>query len=122
MSHIEFLERAGCSQYADLFEEYSLTDINDLMHIDRDILLEIGVKKLGDRIRILKESKKLQEPKDDAKHVQQLQELISNISELSTTSTNINEEVITERHCVIFILMMGQPRRLILVDASMQTL
>ncbi|KTB16386.1 Serine/threonine-protein kinase STE11 [Nakaseomyces glabratus] len=111
MSHIEFLERAGCSQYADLFEEYSLTDINDLMHIDRDILLEIGVKKLGDRIRILKESKKLQEPKDNAKHVQQLQELISNISELSTTSTNINEEVITERHCVIFILNDGSAKK-----------
>lgn len=111
MSYIDLLERARCSQYKELFEEYGLKDIDSYKYLDRDVLLEMGITKLGDRLRILKQCKDLRNKNHDT-YTEQLSEVIRNISTLSANNmSTMNEELVTEKHCVIFILNDGTAKK-----------
>ncbi|KAL3232598.1 Serine/threonine-protein kinase STE11 [Nakaseomyces bracarensis] len=111
MTYTDFLEKAKCSQYQGIFEEYGLTDIENYKYLDRDILLEMGITKLGDRLRILRQSKELCNT-EQSKYTEQLKEIIRNVSSLcANTMPSITEELITEKHCVIFILNDGTAKK-----------
>ncbi|KAK3675029.1 ATP binding [Recurvomyces mirabilis] len=52
----EWLRSINCGQYADLFRRNNINGEN-LMEMDKDMLKEMGVKRLGDRVRINEKAK-----------------------------------------------------------------
>lgn len=55
----QFLSEINCSQYESNFIRFKILNKDDLCHIDKEILLEIGIKNLGDRLSILRKIKLL---------------------------------------------------------------
>ena len=49
----QFLESLNCLKYLDKFVSYDLTSQEQIQYLDQEILTEIGITKIGDRIRIL---------------------------------------------------------------------
>lgn len=52
----EWLKSINCSQYVEIFRKNNITGEN-LMDIDQATLKEMGVKKIGDRVRIGSQAK-----------------------------------------------------------------
>ncbi|KAF2655270.1 protein kinase byr2 [Lophiostoma macrostomum CBS 122681] len=54
----DWLKRINCSQYVDLFKQHHINGEN-LMEMDQTHLKDIGIKKVGDRVRIGSQAKQL---------------------------------------------------------------
>ncbi|QLQ80768.1 hypothetical protein HG537_0E01230 [Torulaspora globosa] len=100
-----FLEGLQCEQYLDRFVECRLVTLKELRFLDRDVLIALGVTKLGDRLRILHRAKQLSEKSSDC--IEQLNEVIRKIGGLCSSDVVSNEELSMEKHSVIFILNDG---------------
>nr|1X9X_A Chain A, Serine/threonine-protein kinase STE11 [Saccharomyces cerevisiae]1X9X_B Chain B, Serine/threonine-protein kinase STE11 [Saccharomyces cerevisiae] len=55
-----FLEEIGCTQYLDSFIQCNLVTEEEIKYLDKDILIALGVNKIGDRLKILRKSKSFQ--------------------------------------------------------------
>lgn len=106
-----FLADLNCEQYLDRFVECKLTTPKEITFLDRDVLTALGVNKLGDRIRILHKAKLLDRCKPQQDGSEQLNDIIERIASLSTGGMPINEELVTEKHSVIFILNDGSAKK-----------
>lgn len=106
-----FLGEVQCEQYLPLFEEFNLVDENRLFYLDREILEEMGLNKIGDKIRILTHSKELRRRSSlfDAK--KELVEITNKINMLSSSPLTINEELVSDKHSVIFVLNDGSAKK-----------
>lgn len=61
----QFLADINCLQYKSNFIQFKIIDPDDLYHVDKEILFEIGIKNLGDRLRILRKIKSLANENDN---------------------------------------------------------
>ncbi|TKA37877.1 hypothetical protein B0A54_09880, partial [Friedmanniomyces endolithicus] len=52
----EWLKSINCAQYVEIFRRNNINGEN-LMEVDKEMLKEIGIKKLGDRVRINEKAK-----------------------------------------------------------------
>ena len=52
----DWLKSLGCGQYVDLFRRNNINGEN-LMDMDQNVLKEMGIKKIGDRVRIGSQAK-----------------------------------------------------------------
>lgn len=57
----EFLRTLKCEQYIEKFVSFQLTTSDDIQYLDQEILTELGIVKIGDRIRILSKSRLLRQ-------------------------------------------------------------
>ncbi|QLL33210.1 hypothetical protein HG536_0E01210 [Torulaspora globosa] len=105
-----FLESLQCERYLDRFVECRLLTPKELRFLDREVLAALGVTKLGDRLRILHKAKQLNNTKPSKECADELNEVIRKIGSLSTSGPTSNEELITEKHSVIFILNDGSAK------------
>lgn len=105
-----FLESLQCERYLDRFVECRLLTPKELRFLDREVLTALGVTKLGDRLRILHKAKQLDTTKSTEECTDQLNEVIRKIGSLSSSGPASNEELITEKHSVIFILNDGSAK------------
>lgn len=106
----QFLESLNCLKYLDKFVSYDLTSQEQIQYLDQEILTEIGITKIGDRIRILNKCASLRKSSGN-KMSNQLNEVIHKINALSTGPLTINEELVTDKHSVIFILNDGSAKK-----------
>lgn len=108
----DFLEEAQCVRYLQQFIEFRLTESDQLKHLDREILTAMGIKKIGDKIRILQQSRNLRENSNSVeKQVRQMQLLVEEMSAMCVGTVPDNEELVTERHCAIFIVNNGSAKK-----------
>lgn len=105
-----FLEEIGCTQYLDSFIQCNLVTEEEIKYLDKDILIALGVNKIGDRLKILRKSKSFQRDKR-IEQVNRLKNLMEKVSSLSTATLSMNSELIPEKHCVIFILNDGSAKK-----------
>lgn len=106
----EFLQSLQCERYLDRFVECRLLTPRELRFLDREVLTALGVTKLGDRLRILNRAKQLATTRPKEECTNQLNELIRKIGSLSTSGTATSDELVTEKHSVIFILNDGSAK------------
>lgn len=106
----DFLEGLHCERYLDRFVECRLLTARELRYLDREVLTALGVTKLGDRLRILHKAKQLTSGRTQGDCTEQLNEVIRKLGSLSTTGAAISEELVTEKHSVIFILNDGSAK------------
>ncbi|KAL6942213.1 hypothetical protein ACO0QE_003381 [Hanseniaspora vineae] len=104
LSLFSVLEEIQCSDYLSLFQENGITDLEDFKFLDKTILKEIGVKAIGDRLLILNKATELK----DVSTAEKIAHLTKKIKDLSVTSIQaVNEELVTDKNTVIFILNDG---------------
>ncbi|CCE61773.1 hypothetical protein TPHA_0B01010 [Tetrapisispora phaffii CBS 4417] len=107
----QFLHDLNCGKYVEAFKECEILNRDDIEHLDREILEELGVSKLGDRIRILNKAKLLRERRCE-KLTDQLNGIIEKINSLSTTNMNVTDDLIAmDKHSSIFILNDGSAKK-----------
>lgn len=104
-----FLQELNCHQYLDSFKNWNLTSQDALAHIDKEILVEVGVKKIGDRIRILKKCQSLRGSTTRPSH--EVRELLQKFQALSVAQLTTTEELVTDKHSAIFILNDGSAKK-----------
>ncbi|CAR23234.1 mitogen-activated protein kinase kinase kinase STE11 [Lachancea thermotolerans CBS 6340] len=104
-----FLQELNCHQYLDSFKNWNLTSQDALAHIDKEILVEVGVKKIGDRIRILKKCQSLRGSRTRPSH--EVRELLQKFQALSVAQLTTTEELVTDKHSAIFILNDGSAKK-----------
>ncbi|CCD27091.1 mitogen-activated protein kinase kinase kinase STE11 NDAI_0J01990 [Naumovozyma dairenensis CBS 421] len=128
-----FLRGLHCQEYLPAFQECDITTKDDLIHLDKSILIVLGINKIGDRLRILKKIRTLKPAESisttstaaqlDAQFNELLNkfeslspQLLSSITPSSYYSTvasrkgNKDDEIglsINDKHHVIFILNDG---------------
>lgn len=107
----EFLRGLNCEQYLDNFLACKLTSPEEIKHLDREVLIALGVNKLGDRIRILHRVNGMNSIPRQEDRSASLNEIIEKISSLSTGGVTVLEELVTEKHSVIFILNDGTAKK-----------
>lgn len=108
----KFLKELNCEHYLERFVNYQLTNESEIKYVDKDILLSLGITKLGDRIRIMKKINGLKKKKV-TDHSHQLDEILKKFSQLSTNGTNVtNDDLISEKHQVMFILNDGSVKKI----------
>ena len=120
-SNIQFIDRflseLNCEDYIPLFNEYGLTDQDNVKYIDKEILIAMGITKIGDRIRILRKAKNLDKKVtnigNESNNLEQLKDVINKLSSLSTSmSSGLNtSDLANERNHVIFILNDGSAKK-----------
>ncbi|CCF56054.1 hypothetical protein KAFR_0A06190 [Kazachstania africana CBS 2517] len=121
VSFIEgFLKDLDLTAYLGDFIDYEIITLSDLKYVDREILTEIGITKISDRVRILQKIKRFGEEKQKSQ-LRQLDELINKFSSLSISNSSTlnnllsinlkNDDLITEKHHVIFILNDGSAKK-----------
>lgn len=136
----QFLSDINCSQYTSNFIQFRIFDKEDLCHIDKEILFEIGIRNLGDRLRILRKVKLLNDENDNKiLNINELSNIINKFRQLgslnqhsSSSSYNhkylsdsnydnpenlddilpYDEEYFTEKHHIIFILNDGTAKKI----------
>ncbi|SCU85116.1 LAFA_0D13960g1_1 [Lachancea sp. 'fantastica'] len=106
---VQFLNDLNCGQYIDKFKSWNLISENVMAHLDKEILIEVGVKKIGDRIRILKRSQTLRGNK--SRSPVEARELLQKFQALSLTQLTTSEELVTDKHSAIFILNDGSAKK-----------
>ncbi|CUS23549.1 LAQU0S10e02960g1_1 [Lachancea quebecensis] len=105
----QFLQELKCNQYLDSFKSWNLTSQDALAHVDKEILVEVGVKKIGDRIRILKKCQSLRGGRSKSSH--EVRELLQKFQALSVAQLTTTEELVTDKHSAIFILNDGSAKK-----------
>ncbi|SCU97787.1 LADA_0H08284g1_1 [Lachancea dasiensis] len=105
----DFLQDLNCMQYVDTFKSWNLTSQNDIVHLDKEILIEIGIKKIGDRIRILKRSQYLRSSR--VSYSLEVHELLQKFQALGVGQLTTTEELVTDKHSAIFILNDGSAKK-----------
>ncbi|KAL6939595.1 hypothetical protein ACO0RG_003438 [Hanseniaspora osmophila] len=104
MSLHSVLKEIKCSDYLSLFQDSGITDLEDFKFIDKTILKEIGIKAIGDRLLILNKATELK----DVSTAEKIAQMTKKIKDLSVTSIQpVNEELVTDKNTVIFILNDG---------------
>lgn len=106
-----FLNEISCDQYLDIFKEYGLVDEHNLQHLDREILDELSINKIGDKLKILNQSGKLRRKVSGFDARKELNEITAKINSLNTNPLAFNEELVTDKHSVIFILNDGSAKK-----------
>ena len=106
----QFLVDLNCEQYRERFIACNLVTPHEIKYLDKDILIELGVSKIGDRIRILRRAKSIDKQKNKG-IILQLDGIIEKINSLSTGGIAISEELVTDKHSVIFILNDGSAKK-----------
>ncbi|KAG0663436.1 ATP binding [Maudiozyma exigua] len=112
-----FLTELNCEDYIPLFNEYDLTEEDDLKYIDKEILIAMGITKIGDRIRILRKAKNLDKKYSNdgnrSNNLEQLKDIINKLSSLSTSMSGSlhTSDFANERNHVIFILNDGSAKK-----------
>ncbi|SMN22657.1 similar to Saccharomyces cerevisiae YLR362W STE11 Signal transducing MEK kinase involved in pheromone response and pseudohyphal/invasive growth pathways where it phosphorylates Ste7p [Maudiozyma saulgeensis] len=111
-----FLTDLKCMNYLPLFIQYGLLEENDIKFIDKDILLAMGITKIGDRIRILRKAKTLDKKTPQSceqQSTEQLNEIINKLGSLSMSiSTGLHTtDFASEKSHVIFILNDGSAKK-----------
>ncbi|CDH17907.1 probable Serine/threonine-protein kinase STE11 [Zygosaccharomyces bailii ISA1307] len=107
----EFLKEIGCEEYLEKFTACKLMSPEEIKFLDKEVLLALGVTNLGDRLRILRKSKSLHRQKSQESCTEELNDIIRKISSLSAGGIAVNEELVTEKHSVIFILNDGSAKK-----------
>ncbi|AQZ11262.1 STE11 (YLR362W) [Zygosaccharomyces parabailii] len=107
----EFLKEIGCEEYLEKFTACKLMSPEQIKFLDKEVLLALGVTNLGDRLRILRKSKSLHRQKSQESCTEELNDIIRKISSLSAGGIAVNEELVTEKHSVIFILNDGSAKK-----------
>lgn len=107
----EFLKEIGCEEYLEKFTACKLVSPEEIKFLDKEVLLALGVTNLGDRLRILRKSKSLHRQKSQESCTEELNDIIRKISSLSAGGIAVNEELVTEKHSVIFILNDGSAKK-----------
>lgn len=107
----KFLGEVECEEYLPTFEKFRLFDEDRLYYLDREILEELGVKKIGDKIKILKQSRQLRRDASGFNPKKELVEITAKINALNSNPLSINEELVTDKHSVIFILNDGSAKK-----------
>ncbi|SCV01222.1 LANO_0F10726g1_1 [Lachancea nothofagi CBS 11611] len=106
---VSFLRELNCSQYRHNFEALNLTSQDDMANLDKEILIEVGVKKIGDRIRILKRCHTLRGNR--AHSSIEVRELLQKFQAMSVAQLTTTEELVTDKHSAIFILNDGSAKK-----------
>ncbi|AAS50760.2 ABL011Cp [Eremothecium gossypii ATCC 10895] len=106
----QFLQDINCEGYLGAFRKYEISSVDQLQHLDHEILEQVGIRSIGDRIRILNKSRTLQAGRDKGL-LEELQQVIGKINALSAGPMAISEELVTDRHSVIFILNDGSAKK-----------
>lgn len=106
-----FLEEINCEEHLDAFEKYKLLDEARIYYLDREILEEIGVKEIGDKIKILKRSRQLRREASGFDPKKELIEITGKINALNSNPLSINEELVSDKHSVIFVLNDGSAKK-----------
>ncbi|SCV04438.1 LAME_0H18426g1_1 [Lachancea meyersii CBS 8951] len=106
---VQFLDELNCSQYIDNFKSWNITSHTEVSHLDKEILIEVGVEKIGDRIRILKRSQTLRGGK--SRSSEETRELLQKFQALSVAQLTTTEELVTDKHSAIFILNDGSAKK-----------
>ncbi|AQZ16583.1 STE11 (YLR362W) [Zygosaccharomyces parabailii] len=107
----EFLKEIGCEEYLEKFTASKLVSPEEIKFLDKEVLLALGVTNLGDRLRILHKSKSLHRRKSQESCTEELNDIIRKISSLSAGGIAVNEELVTEKHSVVFILNDGSAKK-----------
>lgn len=107
----EFLKEIDCEKYLDKFVACKLVSPDEIKFLDKEVLLALGVTNLGDRLRILRKSKSLHRKKSQETCTEELNDIIRRISSLSAGGVALNEDLVTEKHSVIFILNDGSAKK-----------
>ncbi|CDF87850.1 BN860_15874g1_1 [Zygosaccharomyces bailii CLIB 213] len=107
----EFLKEIGSEEYLEKFTACKLMSPEEIKFLDKEVLLALGVTNLGDRLRILRKSKSLHRQKSQESCTEELNDIIRKISSLSAGGIAVNEELVTEKHSVIFILNDGSAKK-----------
>lgn len=106
----KFLYDINCEQYLEQFIDHQLLSADRVQYLDRDILIELGITKIADRIRILNKCRALKRMFYDNISFD-VKEIINKINEFPTGSLLTNEELATDKHSVMFILNDGSARK-----------
>lgn len=113
----QFLAELNCEAYIPLFIKYGLIDQENMKYIDKEILIAMGITKIGDRIRILRKAKNLDKKVNkngsESNNLMQLNDIINKLNSLSTSMSNgLNtSDLANERNHVIFILNDGSAKK-----------
>ncbi|SCW01173.1 LAFE_0D06700g1_1 [Lachancea fermentati] len=105
----EFLGTLKCEQYIDKFLSFQLTTSDDIQYLDQEILTELGIVKIGDRIRILSKSRLLRQ--NGSSSAEEIRDIVSRINGLCLGPLTISEELVTDKHSAIFILNDGSAKK-----------
>lgn len=106
-----FLKDLNCERYLEEFVECRIVTPKEVRFLDRELLTALGVTRLGDRVRILHRAKQLTGAKPQQDCASQLNEIIEKIGSLSTAGASASDELVTEKHSVIFILNDGSAKK-----------
>ncbi|KAH3903197.1 related to Serine/threonine-protein kinase STE11 [Saccharomycodes ludwigii] len=105
----ELLTQINCNEYLNKFIEFGIIDKEQFGLLDKDILKVMGIKPIGDRIRILTKSKELSA---DTTISDKIREITKKINALNIAeSLSVTEELVTDKHTVIFILNDGSAKK-----------
>lgn len=107
----EFLKEINCEKYLEVFVSCKLISPEEIKFLDKEVLIALGVTNLGDRLRILRKSKSLHRQKSQQECTEQLNDIIRRISSLSAGGVAVSEDLVTEKHSVIFILNDGSAKK-----------
>lgn len=107
----EFLKEINCEKYLEVFVSCKLISPEEIKFLDKEVLIALGVTNLGDRLRILRKSKSLHRQKSQQECTEQLNDIIRRISSLSAGGVVVSEDLVTEKHSVIFILNDGSAKK-----------
>ncbi|CDO95949.1 unnamed protein product [Kluyveromyces dobzhanskii CBS 2104] len=107
----KFLGEVECQEYLPAFEKFQLVEEARLYYLDREILDELGVKKIGDKVKLLKHSRKLRRDASGFNPKKELVEITAKINALNSNPLSINEELVTDKHSVIFVVNDGSAKK-----------
>ncbi|AMD18892.1 HBL010Cp [Eremothecium sinecaudum] len=110
---LNFLKQLNCEEYTDIFLSYGIASKEDVKYLDQEILTEIGISNIGDRIRILNKCKTWKQSNENSEKnsCDEINKIIEKINGLTTGPMTINEELVTDKHSVIFILNDGSAKQ-----------
>ncbi|SCU83866.1 LAMI_0C05072g1_1 [Lachancea mirantina] len=104
-----FLDDLGCRNHLDKFLEFGLTSQEEVMFLDQEILKEVGITSIGDRIKILQKTDSMRAK--GPKHADMMKEVLNHFSALSVGQLSTSEELVTDKHSAIFILNDGSAKK-----------
>lgn len=105
----DFLTRINCQQYIPTFVELDVVKPEQIKHLDREILIAMGITKLNDRLRILKSCQDLHK-QDKLKQLNKLNDLLNKIKEMDLQQ-NLSDDYFAEKYHIIFILNDGSAKK-----------
>ncbi|CCH58618.1 hypothetical protein TBLA_0A08290 [Henningerozyma blattae CBS 6284] len=106
----QFLRELNLEEYLGTFLEYNIKEKDQIKSLDREILQEIGIKKIGDRLHILIKANRLKDTKKQ-NDVDQIQDLIKKFNSLSMAPHFVTDELVLDKSSVIFILNDGSAKK-----------